>query len=290
MRNGIEFVLLAAIWGASFLFMRIAAPEFGVFMLVEVRVAFATMILLPILIYRKGFCLWGPHSKKILVVSLTNTTIPYLLFSYAVLYLSAGYTSVINSTSPLWGALIGFALFKAVSTSSMLIGLLIGFVGVVVLTYEKMMLGSMLAVSGVLAGLAATFLYGIAVNYTKQHLQDVDPLTITTESQLQSALMLLPLAFFYWPQQSISAQAWGAALAMGGLCTALALLLYFRLIKNIGSSKAIAVTYLIPIFGVLFGWLLLDEAITPSMILGMMLILTGTALTMEFIKLPRLSR
>ncbi len=283
----IEFVLLGAIWGASFLFMRIAAPEFGPLALVEIRVLVAGLILLPILIKRKGLKLWGSYSKPLFIISLTNTTIPYSLFAWATLYLSAGYTSVINATAPLWTALLGYLWFGTRVSRSVIIGLFTGFIGVFVLTWDKLTQDSGFVIAGILASLGATLMYGLSVNKIKADLSGIDPLTITTESLLMSAICLLPLAIIYWPEQSISMNAWLSALAMGGVCTALALLLFYKLIHDIGPTKSIAVTYLIPCFGMLFGWLLLDEVITLSMTTGMLLIIAGTTLTMGLIKLSR---
>ncbi|HEY9104316.1 DMT family transporter [Chitinimonas sp.] len=275
----VELVVLAAIWGASFLFMRVAAPAFGPLALIFVRVGVATLCLLPVLFWRGEGAGLLTHWRGLAVVGLLNSALPFCLFAWAALSLSAGFTAVLNATTPLWGAVVAFAWLGMVLPRLRVAGLVIGFVGVLVLVWGKISFkpgGDGLAV---LAALAAPVSYGIAANYTKQKLTAASPLLVATGSQLTASLMLLPLASFAWPQTTVPAQAWQAALALAVVCTAVAYLMFFRLIAHIGPSKAISVTFLIPLFAVVWGGIFLGERLTPSMVLGGLVILLGTALS-----------
>jgi len=286
-KQSFELLLLASFWGASFLFMRVATPEFGVFALVCVRVAVAALFLLPIaFIARKSRPIWQ-HWKPITLVGLTNTAIPFCLFSYATLHLEAGYTSVINATAPMFGALIAVLWLKDKLNRAAVMGLLVGFSGVLILVMEKYSPGASLPILPILAGLGATLLYGVAACYIKAKLQGVESLAVAAGSQLFSTLMLLPLALWFWPQNQLSFSAWNAAILLGVLCTGLAYLMYFRLIASAGATKAITVAYLVPVFGVLWGVLFLQEKLSLHLLLGAAFILFGVALTTGIIKRKR---
>ncbi|WP_199611077.1 DMT family transporter [Flocculibacter collagenilyticus] len=281
--HAFEFILLAVIWGASFLLMRIAVPEFGPFALMELRVAIAAIALIPILIiHQKHKELWQ-HRKPIFNVGIINSAIPFVLFGYATLYLTAGYTAIINATAPLWTAIIAYFWFRQLLSRSALSGLLIGFVGVTALVWDKLSSLSNNITLAIFAALGATFLYGVTVNYTKVNLAQVNPSAIATGSQISAAIVLMPLAFIYWPTQPISLQAWISVISLGVICTAFAYILYFRLLRNIGGAKAVTVAYFIPVFASLFGVYFLHEPISISMITGGSLIILGTALTMGII-------
>ena len=265
--------LLGAIWGASFLFMRIAVKEFGPIPLIEVRVLFggAFLLIVAIIQDKQRELLQSP--LKMSVVGATNSALPYTLFAWGLQLLSAGYGSVINATAPFFGALIGVLFLKEKLSPRKWAGLAVGFLGVCVLAASNRKLeGSLL---GLLACLLAAFSYGIAAHYTRHQLSGVSALAIATASQLTAAIMLLPLAVFYWPAVVPSLGSWLAAAALGVLCTGVALLIYFDLLKVIGATRAISVGYLIPLFGVLWGWLFLGEAITGWILLGGALILGG---------------
>jgi len=259
--DAIDFLLLSAIWGASFLFMRVAVPEFGPFALIGLRSGLAALCLWPLLLARGRETGWGPvrtHLRELTVVGVVNALIPFTLFAYAALSLTAGFTALINASTPLWTALVG---------------VLWG--------------GSGLAV---VAGLIATLAYGISTHYTKRKLAAVSPLGVAAGSQTTGALMLLPLAVIYWPAASPSLKAWIAAILLAVLATAFALILYFRLISRVGGQKASTVTFLIPVFAIGWGAALLGEGVTGPMLAGGAVVLLGTALTLGILRLPGTNR
>jgi drug/metabolite transporter (DMT)-like permease len=286
-----ELLLLAGLWGASFLFMRLGAGEFGPVALAAVRVAVATACLLPLLWWQGQGAVLVKYWKPIFVVGLLNSALPFLFYSYAALSITAGLSSIFNATTPLWGAVVAWLWLKDGLTPSRVLGLVIGFAGVVWLAWDKASFKA--GADGVATGwavigcLTATLLYGIAASATKRWLTGVPPLAVATGSQLSATIALAVPAFIWWPATPVSATSWGAVVLLGVLSTAIAYVLYFRLIAHIGPANAIAVTFLIPVFAVLWGWLLLKELITPAMVVGCAVIVLGTSLSTGFWK-PRL--
>ena len=264
--------------------MRMAAAEFGPVALIELRVATAALFLMTVLAVRGGFGDFRGRIGPMVVVGGINSALPFCLLAYATLSVTAGFASILNATSPLWGGMVAYVWLKDRLTSSRILGLVVGFVGVVVLVWGKASFkpgGSGLAI---VAALVATLMYGIAVNFTKRYLPEVNSLAMATGSQISAALLLLPMAVWLWPHHQVSMQAWLGAIVMGVACTGIAYILYFRLIVNVGPAKAIAVTFLIPVFGMLWGALFLAETVTLSMLLGCVVILVGTGLATGLVR------
>lgn len=265
-------------WGASFLFMRIASPEFGPVVLVELRVLIAALVLLPVLLVRKNSVSLSQNWRKLALLGVFNSAIPFYLFAYATLTLTAGYASILNATAPMFAAVVAWLWLSQKLTALQSAGLVIGIVGVTVLVWPKLSFGIDGAAIAIGAGLLASFCYGIAANYTKKYVGNVGSLSIATGSMLAASLFLLPGALIYWPQHAISTEAWISVIALGVASTGFAYILYFRLIRNIGPAKAITVTYLLPVFAAFWGAIVLSEEITLIMIVGAAIIFTGTAL------------
>jgi drug/metabolite transporter (DMT)-like permease len=277
-RDLIDLVALGLLWGASFLFMRIAGPEFGAFALVEVRVAIAAAVLLPMLLLRgQGGALAG-NWRPLSILGVFNTALPFFLLTWATLYLTAGTSGILNATAPIFTAIVAWAWLGEKLTISRSAGLLVGSVGVWLLVRDKIGDSMGDTTLAVIAALGGAFLYGVGGNFTRRYASHVKPLAIATGSQIAAALSLLPVAVLTWPESPVSLTAWTAAIVMGVFSTALAYILYFRLISNTGPTNAITVTYLIPLFAMLLGAVVIDEPITASMIVGCAVILLGTAL------------
>jgi len=281
-----ELFALAALWGASFLFMRMGAAEFGPVALSAVRVIGATLFLLPVLALRGQLLVLRQHWKPIFVVGILNSALPFLCFSFAALSITAGLSSIFNASTPLWGALIAWLWLKDRLTPSRVLGLAIGFAGVLWLAWDRASFKPGGSGWAVVACLAATFCYGLAASFTKRHLTGVAPLAVATGSQLSAAAFLLLPAITWWPLRMPSQNAWLAAMLLALACTGIAYVLYFRLIAHVGPANAISVTFLIPVFAVLWGWMFLDEGITHAMIAGCAVIVVGTALATGVLKLP----
>jgi drug/metabolite transporter (DMT)-like permease len=277
----IDFVLLAAIWGASFLLMKMGAAEFGPFVTAFLRVFFASVLLLPLLAWRGQLPALRSKLKPILAVGVLNSGLPFALFAFAVLHISTGLSSILNATVPLWGAVVAWAWLGDKLTASRTLGLVIGFVGVALLAWDKASFKAGAALPGwaVLACLAATVLYGIAASFAKKYLIGVPPLASATGSQLGAALVLLVPAMLSIPATMPSGRAWAAILLLAFFCTAVAYVLYFRIIERAGPARAVTVTFLIPVFGVAYGGLFLSEFITGTMLVCGAVIVLGTALS-----------
>ncbi|MFN3860042.1 MAG: DMT family transporter [Roseateles sp.] len=282
-----ELVLLAALWGASFLFMRLGAHEFGPVALAFVRVALASLLLIPLLALRGGLGALRTHWRGLLLVGALNSAIPFALFSFAALSITAGLSSIVNATTPLWTAVVAFVWLRQGLTRLRVLGLLIGFAGVAFLAWDKASFKPGADHSGLwalLACLGATLCYGLAANATRRWLSGVPPLAVATGSQASAALLLALPAAGLWPAQSPGGLAWASALGLAVLCTAVAYVLYFRLMSRVGPTNAVSVTFLIPLFAILWGWLFLSEPVTVQMVAGGAIVLVGIALALGLVQ------
>lgn len=280
-RDLTELLVLAAIWGASFLFMRLGAGEFGPVALSGVRVALAAAALLPVLAWRGELAVLARHWRAIAMIGIVGSALPFLAYSYAALSISAGLSSIFNATTPLWAALIAWLWLGDRPDRSRALGLALGFGGVLWLAVDKAGLlpgagGS--APWAVVACITATVCYGFVANFTRRALAGISPLAVAAGSQTAAAIALAVPAWWAWPASAPGPTAWLATLALGIVCTGAAYLLYFRLIAHVGPARAVAVTFLIPAFAVLWGWTFLDEGVSPVMAGACVVIVAGTAL------------
>lgn len=286
----IELLSLAALWGASFLFMRLGAADFGPVALSALRVSIATVALLPLLLWRGQAAALRANWRAITIVGVVNSALPFVLFSVAALAINAGLSAIFNATAPLWGALLAWAWLGDRLNRLRVAGLAIGFAGVLWLAWDKASFKpgehGVSAVVAIAACLAATLCYGFGANYAKRKLDRVPPLAVATGSQLAASVGLALPAWWLWPAAAPSSTAWASVVGLALLCTAIAYLLYFRLIAHLGAAKAITVTFLIPVFGLIWGAMFLGEQLTPAMLLGCGVILLGTALTTGVLKGP----
>ena len=277
-RDLTDLLLLAALWGGSFLFMRYAAPAFGAVPLMWLRVAIASVCLLPLLIARRQVGELVPRVGAMAVMGLTNSALPFVLIAWATLSITAGLAAILNATTPIFTAIVAALWLRERLTAVRLVGLLLGLAGVVVLAADKADFKPGGSGWALLASLGAALSYGFAANYARRFVTGVPALVNATGSQVAATLVLTPFAIAFWPVQTPGALAWGAALALGLGCTALAYLLYFRLLARVGPARAVTVTYLVPVFATVWGALLLGESFTLRMGLGGAVVLAGTAL------------
>ncbi len=274
-----ELLLLASLWGGSFLLMRIAAPVFGPVWLIEFRVLLASLVLLPILIRSNLLHVVRQNWILLFIVGCINSALPFSLLAFSSVWLPAGLTSILNATAPLFGIVVTFVWLKEKLTFTRLMGFILGLIGVVVLVGWQAIAATPNFYMAVLAGLLAALMYAIAAPVIKQKLAGVPPLAVATGSQLGAAFFLLPALPFTIPVRSPTVTTVFAVIALALLSTAFAYILYFRLIQNIGATKALTVGYLIPLFAMLWSIIILKETVTVSMILGCGLILLGTAIS-----------
>lgn len=287
----VRLLVLAAIWGGSFLFMRVASPVLGAAPTAFARVTLGALGLLAVLAASRKAPLFEGKFAATLALGVINSGIPFLMFSLAARVLPAGYSSILNGTVPLMGVLIGVAFFNERATVSKLAGVAVGLSGVVVLSEPggQGSLGSA-ALWGIAACLLATACYAVAGFLTNRWIVQrggLDSRIVAFGSQIGAVLMLLPFAAWNAALADTSAwlQAgpgvWGALLALGLVSTALAYVLYFRLIADEGPFKAMMVAFLIPPFGVLWGWLVLGESVSLAQALGGGMIATALWLVLR---------
>jgi drug/metabolite transporter (DMT)-like permease len=279
----IDLLLLAAIWGSSFLFIRLSVSDFGPIALSGMRTLIAGVTLLPILFLSKKIAVIRTYWRSIIIVGLFNSALPFIFFNFATMTLPAGTMSIINALTPLWGAAIAWVWLKDKLPPLRMLGLMVGFAGILVLVWDKLSFNDTASIYAVIAGVAAPIFYGIAASYTKKYLMDADPIATAAGSLVAAGLMLLPFTLYTWPSTPISGGAWAALLGLGLLCTAVAYVLYYRLLIRVGPPRAMTVTFLIPVFGVFWGWLFLGESITLRIVMGGGVILLGTALATGFV-------
>jgi drug/metabolite transporter (DMT)-like permease len=289
-RNGLDFAVLSAIWGSSFLFMQMAAPQFGVMPTAALRVGIASLVLLPLVWHRDLLPMLHRHWRATFLVGVFNSGIPFALYAFALAHLSTGLTSILNATTPMFGALVAWIWLRDRPGASRVTGLVIGFIGVALLAGRGAGLRPeaemQIAVWAVLACLAACLCYGISASFTKRYLADTPSMVTATGSQLGATLALALPALVAWPEQMPDLRAWGAMLVLGVACSGVAYLLFFRLIERTGAARALTVTFLIPVAAMTYGVVFLDEVLTAWMVMCGGIILLGTALSSGLITLP----
>ena len=246
--DALFLLLLSAIWGASFLFMRVSSPEFGPIALVAVRMIGAVLVVLPFLLNASFRQRVWQSKGPLTVLGFFNHVIPFTLLSFATLRLDAGFTSLINATTPMFAAIVGALWFATPINRQQSFGLLIAFLGVFILSADKLTFKDSGPGWAILAGLVATFCYGISVNYSKRNLSHLSASEITVGSMFASSVMLLIPGLVFWPEQSPSSTAWISALLLAAVCTALAFLLFFRVLASAGAIASSTVTFLVPVF------------------------------------------
>ena len=274
--NLARLLLLAALWGGSFLFMRIAAPVLGAVPTAFLRVVLGAIGLVVIVLAMRVPRRFAGLLGATMALGALNSGLPFLLYAAAATVLPAGYSAILNAMTPLMAALIGLVAFGERIGPRKLFGLLLGVAGVAVLTRIGPLQNTPQMLAGVAACLAATACYALAGFLTRRWITQrggLDSRLVAMGSQFGAVALLLPFAA--WREATRPAVwvdappvVWVSVQALGLLCTSWAYVLYFRLIAEVGPVKAMTVTLLIPLFGVLWGWWFLDEAATAAHAIG----------------------
>jgi drug/metabolite transporter (DMT)-like permease len=285
--NLLRLFALAAIWGGSFLFMRIGAPVLGPAVLIEYRVLFAALFLFAVGLFLKKRLDLKAHWKHYLILGFFNSALPFVLFAFAARTLSASVLSVLNATAPMWGALLGAAWSRQRIGPRTALGLVCGTAGVAQLVGFDSVAARPGAGVAVTAALLAALSYSIASLYAKSA-KSVEPFANAHGSMWAAALFVVPVLPFFPQPGEPTLGVMGAVLALGVLCSGIAYLLYFRLIAEVGTTSALTVTFLNPVFGILWGALFLGEVVGWYTVVGSAIVLVGTALVTGFV--PRFRR
>jgi drug/metabolite transporter (DMT)-like permease len=274
--NLLQLVVLGAIWGASFLFLRLAVNDFGPIALIDVRLALGSLILLPFL--------WRDRARFTLrrwpvmaLIGALNSGIPFLLFAWGAEHAPAGVGAIANGMTVLFTALVGFLFFGERLATRQSLALIMGLVGILVLASGKM--AGMSVGWASMAGALASLFYGLGIHLARRHLTGLPAAALACVTLGSAALLFAPFAIATWPSQAIPLKAWFSAIALGVVCTGIAFVLYYRLIERIGANRTSMVTYLIPLFGVSWAWVFLDEPVTLTMGIACALVLGSVAIS-----------
>lgn len=280
----LRLLLLSSLWGLSFIFMRVASPEFGPVSLVLVRMGVGALLLLPLLLSVRYLSLVRENAGRLFLLGAINHVLPFSLLALATTRLEAGFTSLLNATTPIFTALLGALCFATPIQRQQYLGLAMALLGMYVLSADR--LDFALGGDGwfVLAVMGATFCYGVAGNYSKSYLSHLPVRVLAAGSTAMSALILLVPGLLLWPETPISGVAWGNALALAVLSTTVAFLLYFGLIASAGATATSTVTFLVPVSALMWGYLLLGEHLSLQVLFGMAITLTGTAIATRMIQ------
>lgn len=277
----LRLVALSAIWGASYLFMRMAAPVLGPTLLIFIRVLLAALFLLAVGAAMKKRLDLKQNWRHFLVLGLFNSALPFLLIATAAQTLSASLLSILNATSPIWGAAVGAVWTRSGLSAKASLGMLLGIVGVAVLVGVDPSSLSGGAPFAMALGLGAALSYGIATNYAKSA-RKIDPFANAHGSMWGATLWIAPAIPFVHPVAMPGPTIALSVLALGVVCSGIAFLMYFRLIEDIGAAPALTVTFLVPVFGVLWGHVLLGEPLGWNTLGGACIVIVGTALVTGF--------
>jgi drug/metabolite transporter (DMT)-like permease len=245
---------------------------------VEARLALGALILLPFL--------WAARARftpalwlRVAGIAAVNSVIPFCLFAWGAERAPAGIGAITNAMTVMFTALVAYFLYQEHIGRRRLIGLIAGFIGVAVLASGRT--GGVQVWPAALAGTAASLCYGFGINLVKRYLSGLPAGAVAAANLLAGSILLAPLALYTWPAQPPAAQAWLSAVLLGVLCTGIAFVFYYRLIARIGAARTSTVTYLVPLFGVIWAWLLLGEPLTLTMAVAGLLILTGVAISQQ---------
>ena len=283
----LRLVVLAMIWGGSFLFMRIAVPVFGTGFTAAGRLALAAVALLAFAALQGSRVNFRANWKAYLWIGALSASIPFLLFAFSAHHLPAGYSAVLNATVPLFAVLLGWYLHKQRPSLSKFVGVVVGLAGVVTIARFGTVTLTALTFLSFAAGLAAAMLYAVGAAEVRRLFATTDPVAVATGSQTGAALLLLPLLVLDVPTAVPALAPSLALLALGLVCTAVAFVMYFRILREAGPERGTTVTFMVPVFAQVWGAVFLHESVTWAIVLGLGLVLFAVALVFEKVKLPR---
>jgi drug/metabolite transporter (DMT)-like permease len=277
-RDFAGLIMLSVLWGGSFLFIRVAVPALGPFLLVELRVGLAAAALLLYALAAGSMPKIRGRWRSFLVLGFLNAAVPFSLISAAETHLTASLAAILNSTTVMFTAIVAAVWMGDALTARKAIGIVLGIVGVSVLVgWDPLPLNGFVLLA-VAAMLLASLSYALGATYAKQSFSGIPPVGMALGQLGGAVALLLPLAVVSLPERAPSIVVIFSMLGLAFLSTAVAYLIYFRLIENVGPTSTVTVTLLVPVFGLLFGVLLLEEPFGPGTLAGLGIILTSVVL------------
>ena len=275
-RYWILSTFLGALWGSAFMFIKVATPEFGPIALVNTRLLIASLIFLPILLQKKYIHLLKPIWKQVLVLSIMNNAIPFTLFSYASFGADSNILAILNATTAFNTMIIAYLWIGESVSLKQLFGLILGFIGIFILVNPQ---NSDTTLIASLSALLAAFFYSYSTVYIQRQSVNANKMVLIGWSIVFSAVFMIPVSILTLPEALPSASAIGSAFWLGAVSTGLGFLGYVRLIDKIGAVRTSTVAYFLPVFGIIWGSIFLDEKITSTIILGCLIVLIGIYLS-----------
>ena len=279
--DGIRLLALSAIWGSSFIFIRVIAPVLGPVLTVVSRVLIGGAVLVAYCRIIGVDAELARHWRQYAVIGVVNSTLPFMLFAFAALHIPASYSVILNSTAPLFTALLAVPLLGERLTSAKIAGLLVGAAGVALVSGAGPVVPDLSFWVAICACLGATTCYAVSSIYMKKYAAGAKPIAIAGWSQIFAALALAPFVPFAPPVSAVTPLIVGNVLLLALLCSSIAYVLYYRLIADIGPTRALTMAFLMPAFGMLWGALFLDEPITLPMIAGCALVIGGATVVLR---------
>lgn len=281
-----RLVALGAMWGASYLFMRLAVPHLGPALMIELRVLFAGLLLAAVMYATKREAQWRKHWRPWLFVAIVGTAIPFTLIAAALRTIDASTAAILNALVPLFATVVAAIWIREPITSPKAAGIALSLAGTAVLvgwTPQPMSAAELLAAS---MSVAATVLYGINIVFSKVRLREATPISTSAATLLLSALVMAPFVPLDRNLAGVPPAAWLALAGLAIVSTTVAFIYYYRLIADIGPVKASTVTLLVPVFGMIWGVIFLGEPLTPGRLAGCAIILFGCALILGLLRNP----
>ena len=263
---------LGALWGSAFMFIKIGTPDFGPIALVNSRLIIASFIFLPILLRKKYLTLLKPIWKHALVISISNNVIPFTLFSYASLGANSNILAILNATTAFNTMIIAYLWLDEKVSTKQIFGLVLGFLGVLILVNPQSSEATLIAS---LSCLVASVFYSFSAVFIQKNAAKTNKLVLIGWSLVFSSIIMMPMSYFYLPTKLPSLEATLAVIWLGAISTGFAFLGWVRLIEKIGAVKTSTVAYFLPIFGIIWGNIFLDEIISTTIVIGCLVILVG---------------
>jgi drug/metabolite transporter (DMT)-like permease len=284
-----RLVALAAVWGASYLFMRYAVPQLGPVRMIAIRVLVGGLLLAAFVAVTRGSVDWRRHWKHFLFVGAIGVALPFVLIAVALTSIDASTAAILNALTPLFTSLIAAAWIRDPLTLQKMIGVTLCLAGTTVLVGWTPAPMTPAQLIGASMSVAATALYGLSNVYAKVKLKNASAMGISVGTLLMAAAALAPIALAVpapRPLAEVAPLAWVATLCLALFSTAIAFIWYYRLIADVGPVKSSTVTLLVPIFGMVWGVIFLGEPVTPGRIAGCAIILGGCALILGLVRNP----
>jgi drug/metabolite transporter (DMT)-like permease len=277
-----RWLLLATLWSMQYIFMRLSVPTFGTGIVADGRAVFSSLFLVPwtILVAREAISM-RLHWRDYLVVALVNNVLPFACFAYAATALPASYLAVMNGMVPLWSAVTAAPILKEPLGTRRIAGFVLGIAGVALLVNLGPIALDTHTITAAIAGVVGAFFWGWAGVVIRQRTGRVPALSLATGSILVCAVILSPTWAHVPPPSTWTPTAVAALIALGALCSGVAYLPFFTLIRDIGPTRTLSVGLAVPVLGIFWGWLLLGETVTAPMIGGAALVLVALSLVLR---------